>query len=296
MLVRVAALLILALAGAASLADAHAQAAPAQPAMIWCHDPASSTVSRKWPADCRGKIVTDAEAKQIQDERIRRTQRAIQGRKPLYEGRRLAGTGSAFIVAQTGHLLTNNHVIDGCAAVSVTPALDDAAIPASVVAADAALDLALVKAAVPLRAIASFREKEAPPASDVAVVGYPLHGKVAIKPIFVEGIVDAAGRLASPDRFILSIDIRHGNSGGPVFDRNGDIAGVVVAKVNTPAVYAKTGQVMRDVGIAIRLPVAVNFLRRNGVTPLLDGTGKDLADDALFDRARKLVAQVGCWK
>jgi S1-C subfamily serine protease len=218
----------------------------------------------------------------------------MQGRKPVIEGKRLAGTGTGFAVAADGHVLTNAHVIDGCQGISVTPP-DAEPIVASLVAADAPLDLALLKAAAPLQGVATIREQPLPAATDVAVVGYPLHGKVAIRPIFVEGIVDVS-RVGSADRFVLSIDIRKGNSGGPVLDRSGNIVGVVVAKVNTPAVYAKTGETVRDVGFAIRPSTAANFLRRNGVSPAAGAPGAELTDEQLFDHARRLVAQIGCWK
>lgn len=273
-----------------------AQAKPAEPTMIWCLDPAGPTVLRKWPHDCHDRIVSDAEAKQVQDDLIRKRARAMRGHKPMFEGKQLVATGSGFVVSAAGHMLTNNHVIEGCAGVSVTPAVAEEAIIATVVAAEPSLDLALLKASSPLPTVGKFRDSVLPPASDIAVVGYPLHGRVVIKPIFVEGIVDAEGRSASPDRFVLSIDIRHGNSGGPVLDRSGNIVGVVVAKVDTPAVFARTGQVVRDIGIAIRPTVALDFLRQNGIAPVMTRSGDDLADDKLFDYARQIVGQVGCWK
>ena len=83
---------------------------------------------------------------------------------------------------------------------------------------------------------------------DIAVVGYPLHGLVAIKPIMVKGHVYVGSEPPRADLFAMSIDIRRGNSGGPVVDRAGRIVGVVVAKVNTPSVFAAAGQVVRNLG------------------------------------------------
>jgi serine protease Do len=66
-------------------------------------------------------------------------------------------------------------------------------------------------------------------------------------------------------RFAIDADIRRGNSGGPVIDDRGYVVGVVSAKVNTPAMFQRTGQVMRDIGLIIRQDRALRFLERFNV-------------------------------
>jgi hypothetical protein len=94
----------------------------------------------------------------------------------------------------------------------------------------------------------------------------------------------------------MKIDVRRGNSGGPVLDRAGRIVGIVVAKVNTPQVYATTGRVVRNVGIAIRLPIALDFLRQHDVRFREIPSAPALTDSELFSRAQKFVGQIGCWR
>jgi hypothetical protein len=106
----------------------------------------------------------------------------------------------------------------------------------------------------------------------IAVIGHPLHGLVAI-----------------------NVDIRRGNSGGPVVDDRGYVVGVVSAKINTPAMFKRTGQVMGNIGLIIRQDRALRFLDRFNVVY----TGGDLRhpmnDKALFDLAHLFVARIGCW-
>jgi serine protease Do len=266
---------------------------------VWCYDPVDGIVSRKWPHDCAGRVVDDTEAARLQRDRIDRIRRAFKGPPMLFPNRRLASLGTGFLVSARGHLLTNNHVVAGCTAVSVTPPGAEA-VAGKLLAADKARDLALVAAPLAGHPVATFRAREdLAPASDIAVVGYPLLGRVAIMPIFVQGIVTAGGTPPGRDRYLINMDVRHGNSGGPVVDRAGEVVGVVVAKADTPAIYQHTGRVVRDVGVAIRPSVAIAFLRANGVDPEIApavSSRGELDDDALFRETGRIVVQVGCWR
>ena len=166
-----------------------------------------------------------------------------------------------------------------------------------VIASDTGKDLALLQAPIALSVVAAFRD---PPDLDygegVSVIGYPLHGKVAIKPIQVTGVLHGPNRMRRLDRFSMRIDVRRGNSGGPVLDRSGRVIGVVVAKINTPEVYAATGRLIRDVAVGIRAPVALDFLRRHDVALSLSKVELPLSNEALFARASNFVAQIGCWR
>ena len=94
----------------------------------------------------------------------------------------------------------------------------------------------------------------------------------------------------------MKIDVRRGNSGGPVLDRAGRVVGVVVAKINTPSVYAATGRLVRDVGIAIRLWAVMEFLRDHGVKIAESSTLPPLTQAEVFSKAHRFVGQVGCWR
>jgi S1-C subfamily serine protease len=276
-------------AAAATVAAGAVAAEPgaAPPAQVPCRDTAAAS------DDCRERAADETDRPPADDDRARRIQRALHGTEPLVPGRRLATAGTGFAVAPDGQFLTNRHVVAGCAAVSVTPADADPVV-ARVVAADAVHDLALLKAAVAAAAVVRFADREPPPGAAVSIVGYPTHGLVAIVPIQVDGSVYPQPPAA--DRFLLAIDVRRGNSGGPVFDRRGAVVGVVVAEVDTPRVYAMTGRVVRDVGVAIRPAVALDFLRRNAIVPATTDDGPGISDAARLEQGRRSVAQIGCWR
>jgi S1-C subfamily serine protease len=264
--------------------------------IIWCHDEDRDLVTRREAWKCTGHVIDEPEAQKIRARRIRRIQGLIKEPAPLFEGQRLRGTGSGFFVTEDGAVLTNFHVVEKCEGISVTPAGGDALV-AELVASDESRDLALLRVPHAPADVASFRYVQmVEPPEAVFVVGYPLHGKVAIKPIFVPGHVIEDRNVPRPGRFPMKIDVRRGNSGGPVLDRAGRVVGVVVAKVNTPHVYAATGRLIRNVGIAIRLPVALEFLRDHGIAFQETRTAPPLSNSEIFSRAHEFVGQIGCWR
>ena len=156
------------------------------------------------------------------------------------------GLGSGFLVGADGHVVTNNHVVDGADRVTVT-LRDGRELPARVVGRDPRTDLALLKVeagdALPFLQLGD--SDKARPGDWVVAVGNPfgLDGTVTA------GIVSARGRgiNAGPYDDFLQVDapINRGNSGGPLFAQDGSVIGV-----NT-AIFSPTGG---SVGIGFAIP------------------------------------------
>ncbi|MDR3439955.1 serine protease [Telmatospirillum sp.] len=203
------------------------------------------------------------------------------------------GMGSGFFVRNDARLLTNKHVVEKCAAVSVETADGNEAL-ATVLAIAPESDLALIKVDAAAPAVATFREKVRMDGHRAVVIGYPSHGLPRIKPTLVPaalmGPVSMDGQ-----RFVLQGDIRPGNSGGPVLDESGLVVGVVFGKINTVAVYQNTGRNVEDIGFAITNETALTFLAHNGITVATATNGPKLDDDTLFEDGRKFIARVVCW-
>ena len=159
---------------------------------------------------------------------------------------RRGGQGSGFIVDASGYIVTNAHVVGTNREVRVELA-DGREMPARVVGADRATDIALIKveAGAPLPAL-NFGDSDRTRVGEwVMAMGNPfgLGGTVTA------GIVSARGRQigAGPyDDFIQTdAPINPGNSGGPLFNTAGEVVGV-----NT-AIYSPSGG---NVGIGFAVP------------------------------------------
>jgi len=171
----------------------------------------------------------------------------LQGLKPKDEGpRRVTFLGSGFIVDPSGLIVTNNHVIDQADQVTVT--LDNGTqLQAKIVGRDPKTDLALlrVKPLKPLAA-AHFGDSDHARVGDwVMAIGNPF----GLGSTVTAGIVSARNRdiAAGPyDNFIqIDAPINRGNSGGPLFDMEGNVVGI-----NSVIISPSGG----SVGVAFAIP------------------------------------------
>ncbi|SMH52279.1 DegQ family serine endoprotease [Azospirillum agricola] len=161
--------------------------------------------------------------------------------------RKATSLGSGFVIdAKNGYVVTNNHVVQDADEITVI-LQDDTNIKAELVGRDAKTDLALlkIKTSHPLVAV-PFGDSDAMRVGDwVLAIGNPfgLGGSVTA------GIISARQRNidAGPYDDFLQTDasINRGNSGGPMFNLNGEVIGI-----NT-AIFSPSGG---SVGIGFAIP------------------------------------------
>ena len=160
--------------------------------------------------------------------------------------RRAQSLGSGFIIDPSGLIVTNNHVIDGADEITVT-LHDNTKLKATVVGRDERVDVALlrVKSDKPLPSVPFADSSTARVGDWVIAIGNPfgLGGTVTA------GIVSALQRdiRSGPyDEFIQTdASINQGNSGGPLFNMNGEVIGI------NSAIYSRSGG---SIGIGFAIP------------------------------------------
>jgi serine protease Do len=150
--------------------------------------------------------------------------------------------GSGFLVDADGTVVTNNHVVDG--AVEILVSLSDGArVPAVVVGRDPRSDLAVLKIKADRKLpFLEFGDSDRAKVGDwVIAVGNPfgLGGTVTA------GIVSGRARdiKAGPYDDFIQTDaaINQGNSGGPMFNRGGEVIGVNTAIVSLAGGFVGIG-------------------------------------------------------
>ncbi|MCC7058678.1 MAG: trypsin-like peptidase domain-containing protein [Burkholderiaceae bacterium] len=200
-------------------------------------------------------------------------------------------SGSGFYVTVDGHLLTNRHVVAGC---TLLARGDGARL--TLLASDAANDLALLKGppvihAAALRAAADARQGE-----EVLTYGFPLQGMLSSAGQLGAGMVSAlAGLRDNPAQLQIDVPVQPGNSGGPLLDRRGQVIGMVVAKLNALRVAQITGDIPQNINFAIKLAPVKTLLEANGVQYLRGtDTARTLSNFEIADLARSFTTPVFC--
>ena len=141
-------------------------------------------------------------------------------------------TGSGFVIDDEGHILTNNHVIEGASKVSVKLGESEKEYEAEVVGADPGTDIALLKVEAPskeLHPLTLGHSSEVEVGDPVVAIGNPF----GLDRTVTSGIVSALQRqIQAPNGFsinhVIQTDaaINPGNSGGPLIDAGGAVIGI----------------------------------------------------------------------
>ena len=178
------------------------------------------------------------------------------------EGRKSQSLGSGFIIdAKEGYIVTNNHVIEGADEINVI-LQDNSTIKAKLIGTDPRVDVALLKVETDKTLVAvPWGDSDKSRVGDwVIAIGNPfgLGGSVTA------GIVSARGRdirQGAYDDFIQTdAAINQGNSGGPLFNMDGEVIGI-----NT-AIYSRSGG---SIGLGFSIPanqakLVINQLKEFG--------------------------------
>ncbi len=147
--------------------------------------------------------------------------------------------GSGFFIDRRGYLLTNHHVIEsevdpgyeGFSRLYVRlPGDSTERIPARVLGWDPVFDLALVKVEVePGYVFSGSAAGSAKPGDRIYAIGSP----GGLESTITSGIVSATGRrfLQVGDAMQVDVPVNPGNSGGPLLDEHGELAGIVFAGI-----------------------------------------------------------------
>ncbi len=158
------------------------------------------------------------------------------------------GVGSGFIVSPDGYILTNAHVVDGASEVTVKLS-DKRELKAKVVGVDTMTDVAVVKVdATRLPVVKIGDPKKTKVGEWVAAIGSPFGMEHSV----TSGIVSAKSRNLPSERLVpfiqTDVAVNPGNSGGPLFNMQGEVIGV------NSQIYSTTGGYM---GMSFAIPIDV---------------------------------------
>jgi serine protease Do len=171
------------------------------------------------------------------------------------------GEGSGFIISSDGYILTNTHVVDQADEVMVK-LHDKREFRAKVVGSDPSTDVALIKInATNLPTVAIGSADKLRVGEWVLAIGAPFGFENSV----TAGIVSAKGRSLPDENYVpfiqTDVAVNPGNSGGPLFNMNGEVVGM------NSQIISRSGGYM---GLSFAIPIDVVM----GVAEQLKAHGK----------------------
>lgn len=219
---------------------------------------------------------------------------ALKKSGPAKPARRTVTTGSGIAITRSGLILTNEHVVRQCDTYQVI--LGARTLKATLRAADAAKDIALLVVEESFPMAATVREDTAPRLGEpVAVIGYPLVQVLSAQPNVSFGHINSTvGIKGDPEKMQIDVPIQRGSSGGPVLDEAGHVIGIVVSKLDALKLAKSTGDLPQNINFAIRGDVVRSFLEAQKVDFTASSNSAKLENTEIAKRGTAVTVIVRC--
>ena len=215
---------------------------------------------------------------------------------PAKPAKTFGQTGTGFVISASGHVVTNNHVVDGCVGDILGNLSGEAPVKLRKVSSDQTNDLALLQAPEgTFKTAAVIRDKPVHSGDSVVAIGYPFHGLLTSDFTVTTGIVNSLSGLLNNTRYLqISAAVQPGNSGGPLLDNGGEIIGMVAAKLNFLKFVRATGNIPENINFAIKTGAIRDFLDNSAVPYQTAEPKAELKTADIAQAARAYTLLISC--
>ncbi len=225
-----------------------------------------------------------------------------------------ATSGSGFFISKLGHVITNEHIVNKCESVTVGDNANKQVI-VQVIETDRRNDLALLKfssmemasaktktlvaklglTVTPLASQGLLRPSAVELGEYVMVAGFPFADIIRNTVKVTRGIVSAKRGMGDDSgQFQILAAVQKGSSGGPIYDENGSIIGVVVAQLNKLKVARNYGSSLENVNFGIKASTVRQFLTSSGLLTKWSKRSKRMSTKDVAEIAENQTVMVMC--
>jgi len=216
-----------------------------------------------------------------------------------------AVSGSAFIVTKDGYVVTCYHVIEGASKILISS--DNKEYSAELIRANVNNDLALLKINGRFPSLSLSSNDSVKMGNDVFTIGYPNPILQGVNQKLTEGSINSLTGYQDDMRlYQISVPIQPGNSGGALFDENGEVIGIVVALLKAEVAFEITGSLPQNVNYALKssyirelvesVPDAARGIQGADKFGFFNNIIKHVNKSVATERVRKSVVMVTAYK
>jgi peptidoglycan hydrolase-like protein with peptidoglycan-binding domain len=201
-------------------------------------------------------------------------------RKPLL-------SRSGFYVDASGAVVTTADAVRSCTRITLDELHD-----ATLAGVDDDRGIAVLKPTSSLAPPAVARFSTVPPRlqSEIAVAGYSFEGQLSAPTMTFGTLSDLRGLLGEPELSRLSLAALPGDAGGPVFDGNGNVFGMLLPQPSG------TRQLPEEVSFALSSDAIAAVLERAGLSASRSDDSANLDPVDLAGRGAGMTVLVSCWE
>ena len=202
-----------------------------------------------------------------------------------HDGETAGYSGTAFFINNIGHLLTNNHVIEGCKLSKIN--YFNREYETNLISTDKTLDLALLKVDLKPKSYISFSRDELKKRQQITVAGYPLGKGLSDDLKINDGRISSLkGYENNSNEITVDVAINPGNSGGPIVNQKGQLVAIAVAGMSK--------DVTEGLNFGIKASAAANFLKSNKISPSVGYMSFSTSDDKLVKLLEESTVYTFC--
>ncbi|HWN96791.1 MAG TPA: serine protease [Methylomirabilota bacterium] len=172
-------------------------------------------------------------------------------------------SGTGFFITEDGYLVTCHHVVENGKRLLVKNS--GGTFAAQLVASDKINDVAILKVAGRFSALA-INTNVLALGQPTFTIGFPNIDIQGLSPKYTDGKVSSLSGIQDDASAIqISVPVQPGNSGGPLTDVNGNVIGVVVARLNDYAALKRTQAIPQNVNYAVKAVPLIALINRAGL-------------------------------
>ncbi len=214
----------------------------------------------------------------------------ISANKMQYKKETSKSSGSGFFLSTTGIVATNAHVISEASTIEiiVSNEIGTFIYKAKVLLSDTKNDVALIQiddsTFKGLSSIPYGLSEKGEVGEKVFTIGYPLNDVMGTNYKLTDGIISSKSGIEDDVRYYqISVPLQPGNSGGPLFNKDGIVIGITSSKLNSKAV----GTELQNVNYAIKSSYLLNLYNMLPNSTKIEPTSR-VANKQLQDQVKVL--------
>ncbi|MEN8256908.1 MAG: trypsin-like peptidase domain-containing protein [Thermodesulfobacteriota bacterium] len=233
---------------------------------------------------------------------------------PHKQQHRVNNEEKTMVSAATGFFVSEQTLVTAYHAISfsnndkgVPPPCDSLAIrhgqstfDAELVGADALNDIALLKTTGVKHNIAQLREDLRPQKGEpIMAFGYPFSSLLSDEAKITDGIINSTSGYYNDTRLLqISAPVQPGNSGGPLIDKSGAVAGIVLQSLSPAYTSYSSGEITipQNVNFAIKSSLLIDFLIQFNISYELQNNSNTYTPIDIASEAGKYTAKVICYQ